>query len=375
MWPYAHACVYLGLSTWEGTLGAQISSAQGISVDRGTPVGSTPAVTALVLVVSDDESVYDLVCSALTTEFRTELALSGAAGIEMATLLRPDLIVCDGPVREMAETGLIGAIRADSDLHTTPILALIDTRDDDAILEILRAGVNDYLHIPFEVAELRVRANNLINARHAELRLRSLRMAEERVRIARDLHDIVIQRLFAVGMQLNAVLPQVAEQNVRSRISGTVDELDDVIRSLRTTIFDLQRPRSPLTTSLRAEVMSLCAQAGEQLGCAPRVGFEGPVESMIDDRIGDHLLAVLREALRNVVQHARATQFEVVVVADANVVALSIRDDGVGIGADASGGNGLRNMAARAESLGGSCSISAGTVSGTVVSWMVPVAV
>ena len=356
-------------------MGALFGSAQGISVDGGTPVGSNPAVTALVLVVSDDESVYDLVCSALTTEFRTELALSGAAGVEMATLLRPDLIVCDGPVREMAETGLIGAIRADSDLHTTPILALIDSRDDDAILEILRAGVNDYLHIPFEVAELRVRANNLINARHAELRLRSLRMAEDRVRIARDLHDIVIQRLFAVGMQLNAVLPQVAEQNARSRISGTVDELDDVIRSLRTTIFDLQRPRSPLTTSLRAEVMSLCAQAGEQLGCAPRVGFEGPVESMIDARIGDHLLAVLREALRNVVQHARATQFEVVVVADANVVALSIRDDGVGIGADASGGNGLRNMAARAESLGGTCSISAGPVSGTIVSWMVPVAV
>jgi len=375
MWHSVNACVYLGLSTWEGTLGALFGSAQGISVDGGIPVGSNPAVTALVLVVSENESVYDVVCSALTTEFRTELALSGAAGVEMATLLRPDLIVCDGPVREMAETGLIGAIRADSDLHTTPILALIDSRDDDAILEILRSGVNDYLHIPFEVAELRVRANNLINARHAELRLRSLRMAEDRVRIARDLHDIVIQRLFAVGMQLNAVLPQVAEQNARSRISGTVDELDDVIRSLRTTIFDLQRPRSPLTTSLRAEVMSLCAQAGEQLGCAPRVGFEGPVESMIDDRIGDHLLAVLREALRNVVQHARATQFEVVVVADADVVALTVRDDGVGIGTVASGGNGLRNMAARAESLGGSCSISTGAVSGTVVSWMVPASV
>ena len=121
--------------------------------------------------------------------------------------------------------------------------------------------------------------------------------------------------------------------------------------------------------------MSLCAQAGEQLGCSPRVGFEGPVESLVDGRVADHLLAVLRESLRNVVQHAQASQFEVLVAADADEITLLVRDDGVGIEAEASGGNGLHNMAARAESLGGSCSITAGAVSGTVVSWTVPATV
>ena len=212
--------MFILLSTWKGTLGVHSGGLRGVQVDRGSPVGSTPAISALVLVVAADDVVRDSVYSALTTEFRTERAPNGSTGLEMALLLRPDLIVCDEPTREVAETGLISSIRSDGDLHTTPILALLGSRDDDAILEILRAGVNDYLHVPFEVAELRVRANNLINARHAELRLRSLRMAEDRVRIARDLHDVVIQRLFAVGMQLNSVLPQVAEQNARSRILG-----------------------------------------------------------------------------------------------------------------------------------------------------------
>jgi signal transduction histidine kinase len=354
-------------------LDEQSGAELGIQADSGVPTGGRHTrVGALVLVVAGDERLNGLVRDALEPEYRTESASTAGAGLEMAAHLRPDLIVCEETVHPLADSGLIAAIRADSELHATPILALIDGQDRDAVLAILRAGVNDYLRTPFEVAELRVRAGNLINARHAELRLRSLRMAEERVRIARDLHDVVIQRLFAVGMQLNAALPQVAEGTIRSRIAETVDELDDVIRSLRTTIFDLQRPRSPLMTSLRAEVMSLCAQAGEQMGCSPRVGFDGPAENLIDGRIAHHLLAVLREALRNIVQHARASQFEVVVSTGSDEIALSIRDDGVGIPASPSGGNGLRNMSARAESLGGTCTITAGQSSGTVVYWTVP---
>jgi signal transduction histidine kinase len=267
---------------------------------------------------------------------------------------------------------LVAAVRADSDLATTPILVLTARADDQAGLDLLQAGVNDYLPKPFGVDELRARVGNLVSVRQAENRARAVRMSNERDRIARDLHDVVIQRLFALGMRLDSVLRHApADGVVQQRISETVEELDNVIRDIRSTIFDLQRPVGA-QDGLRSQVMALCAAAGDQVGCTPRVGFDGAVDTLVDGPVAQQLLAVLQEALSNVVRHAYASMIDVVLATVGGRVVLTVRDDGVGPNDQASAGNGLRNMASRAELLGGQCVVASNEPIGTMVRWWAP---
>jgi PAS domain S-box-containing protein len=201
--------------------------------------------------------------------------------------------------------------------------------------------------------------------------LERLGIVEEHDRIARDLHDTVIQRLFATGMSLAAVQGITAEP-VAGRIGQAVEELDDTIREIRSTIFDLQQsPRA--SGGLRGQVRALVSDASTRLGFTPRLAFDGPVDTMVPAAVTSHLLPVVREALSNVVRHAKAGTVDVVLsLVDGDLV-LTIGDDGIGPAVEPEAGNGLRNMAARAQQLDGRFTLGRRDPRGTIVEWRVPI--
>ena len=212
------------------------------------------------------------------------------------------------------------------------------------------------------------------NARlHA--RLTDLALVEDRERIAADLHDTVIQRLFATGLALESTV-DLAPPELAARIESAVGDLDDTIRQIRSAIFSLQAPRVP-GRRLRDAILGLATESAASLGFKPHVRLEGPVDTAVGRDVGDHLLAVLREALSNVVRHAGATRVDVtVVVGPDGAVVATITDDGVGPGTgERSGGQGLTNIIRRAELLGGTVDIGpTGSSGGTRVAWSVPAA-
>ncbi|MFA1541783.1 sensor histidine kinase [Actinomadura monticuli] len=195
-----------------------------------------------------------------------------------------------------------------------------------------------------------------------------LALLEDRDRIAKDLHDTVIQRLFATAMTLMAAIKITQKREVAVRIQRAVDDLDDTMRQIRSTIFALQAPVD--AESLRSRVHALVDAAAEQLGFAPSVRLDGLLDTAVDDDIGEHLQAVVREALSNVARHARASKVTVAIDVDDELL-LRVEDDGVGI---TEGGrrSGLRNMGERAEKLGGSFAARPRPERGTVLTWQVP---
>jgi signal transduction histidine kinase len=331
--------------------------------------GRTDEGTPLILVVEDNPDMNRFVCDALAGPFQVRAALDGREGLALARSLRPDLIICDFMMPEMSGDELVRAVRAEPRLETTPILILTARNDAAARIDVLRQGANDYLLKPFFQPELRARADNLIKVRRAEANLRALHTAEERDRIARDLHDLVIQRVFGAGMRLSAMLP-TAQEPTAERLREVITELDSVISDIRTTIFGLQNDAA-VRSGLRTGVRELAADATERLGFPPRVRFSGPVDTVVDRERREQLLAVLRESLSNVIRHAAASTVEIEVTAGHELV-LRVSDDGQGASSDWGEGFGLRNMASRAAELGGSFALGINAPRGTVLQWRVP---
>lgn len=207
------------------------------------------------------------------------------------------------------------------------------------------------------------------NARLHE-RLSDLVVLEDRERIAKDLHDTVIQRLFATGLSLQGTARLSRAPDVAARIQDAVEDLDLTVKHIRTVIFGLETGGAR-GTGLRDRVLTLAREARGALGFMPDVSFDGPVDTLVDDQAGQDLLGTLREAVSNVARHAGATRLEISVAAG-DELSLSVRDDGRGLPAQPSSGLGLRNMASRAEKLGGRFTASAQDGGGTLVEWVVP---
>jgi signal transduction histidine kinase len=207
------------------------------------------------------------------------------------------------------------------------------------------------------------------NARlHA--RLAELVLLEDRERIAKDLHDTVIQRLFATGLSLQGAARLAQRPDVAARIQDAVEDLDITVKHIRTVIFGLETAAAK-GDSLRHRTMTLTREASGALGFLPEVTFEGAVDTVIPDDIGRELLATMREALSNVARHAGASHVQVQVKAGSEIV-LQVIDDGRGLSDTQHRGLGLRNMASRAEALGGRFSLSPREGGGTVAEWAVP---
>ena len=204
-------------------------------------------------------------------------------------------------------------------------------------------------------------------------RVRDLTLVEDRERIAADLHDTVIQRLFATGLSLQGTTRRIDDAATAAKVQEAVDNLDETIRQIRSTIFGLESSRI-VGRGLRSEILALATEAAVSLGFEPRVRFDGLIDHRVDARIGEQLLAVLREALSNVVRHAGASRVTVVVtVTDVELVAEVI-DDGVGAGpGERIGGKGVASLHHRAEALGGTLELRGNQDGvGTTMSWRVP---
>ncbi|MFF1870493.1 GAF domain-containing protein [Kitasatospora herbaricolor] len=198
-----------------------------------------------------------------------------------------------------------------------------------------------------------------------------LAMLEDRDRIARDLHDLAIQRLFATGMTLQSAARFIEHPGASDRVLRAVGDLDETIKIIRSTIFGLRARDEASGNGLRARAVKTVEEAQVALGFAPRLSMEGLLDTDVPTVVADHVVAVLGEALSNAARHARAGRVEVALQATGTKVVLTVQDDGVGIPAQGRR-SGLRNLAERAEGLGGSLELASPPGGGARLVWSVP---
>jgi PAS domain S-box-containing protein len=230
---------------------------------------------------------------------------------------------------------------------------------------------------PFSPEEIRLaesfgqQAGLAIELDRAQNDREQLAVLGDRERIARDLHDHVVQRLFAVGMALQAASRSITDVPALDRIGESIEELDATIRDVRSTIFSLAlRTNDTAGTSTRARLLDVTSRAAQGLGFQPRLQFDGPVDTKVPEELVPDALAVVREGLSNAARHARASRVEVRVDVN-NDLTIAVTDNGVGIG-DITRTSGLANLRARAEARGGSMTVEKVDKRGTRLRWQVP---
>lgn len=263
-------------------------------------------------------------------------------------------------------------IRA-ADLGPCVVVPLLrDVQPAGTLLVGNRKGTRRFTETDLRLVEtFAAQASLALESARTQRELHRLALVEDQERIARDLHDTVIQQLFATGMSLQAAVRSVTDHALVDRIQSAVDDLDRTIRDIRSTIFSLQ---ARATQGLRDRVLGVVADVSPALGFDPHVRFSGPVDAVVDDAVAGHLLSTLREALANVARHASASRADVEVGTDESTrhVTLTVVDNGVGIAEDRMRHSGLRNIAERAEGLGGSVVVERRAEGGTRLEWRVP---
>jgi signal transduction histidine kinase len=210
-------------------------------------------------------------------------------------------------------------------------------------------------------------ALELADARSDQQRMALL---EDRDRIARDLHDHVIQRLFAAGLTVQSVASGLGGGgHEASRLDNVVDDIDETIRQIRTSIFELRGALGLDRPAVRTQVVDLIDDMTEPLGFRPHLHFTGPIDAVVTESIGDDVIAVVREALTNIVRHAGASQAELAIAATSTHLTLDVIDNGVGIG-DEQRRSGLANLRERARRHGGE--LATPEHEGTHLRWTIP---
>jgi signal transduction histidine kinase len=197
-----------------------------------------------------------------------------------------------------------------------------------------------------------------------------LAVLADRDRIARDLHDLVIQRLFATGMSLQGAMPLVTEPGAADRVRRSIDELDNTIRDIRSAIYTLQSRDETELPGVQGRIVEVIEEMTAALGFAPALRIEGQLEAQVPPEMADDMLAALREALSNVARHAGASLAEVTCQAGSDLVVI-VRDDGSGLGG-AARWSGLANLTRRAAELGGQLAVTPAPGAGTRLEWRVP---
>jgi signal transduction histidine kinase len=201
-------------------------------------------------------------------------------------------------------------------------------------------------------------------------------LLEDRDRIARDLHDHVIQRLFAAGLTVQSVTSALSaggKSAQSARLSRVVSDIDETIRQIRTSIFQLRGPLGPELGSARGQVLDVVTELSELLGFEPEMRFAGPLDAMTSDAVLDDIVAVLREALTNIARHAEASKAEIEILVSTAQLTLDVKDNGSGM-RETVRRSGLANMQDRAEQHGGSLTVTAPDEKGTHLRWTIPLA-
>jgi signal transduction histidine kinase len=225
------------------------------------------------------------------------------------------------------------------------------------------------------VSALATAAGVAIENARLHARVRDFGVMEDRERIARDLHDTVIQRLFAVGLNLQSAERHIQSDVVRDRIQQAVDDLDTTIRQIRSAIFGLEVARMSGGT-VRSQVLAIADESAGTLGFSPHVRFDGTVDTSVPEDVAEHLLSTLREALANVARHAQARSVDVEIEVGDGKLLMRVVDDGKGLPEDAGSngaGHGMRNMRTRAQELGGVLTVTSESNQGTCLEWRVPI--
>ena len=244
----------------------------------------------------------------------------------------------------------------------------------DGVLSVTwdKAHADDFASIdpelPAAFAEQAALALQVTKAREDQA---LLAVFEDRDRIARDLHDLVIQRLFAIGLGLQNTIRLTVRPEAAERISDAIDEIDATIKDIRRSIFSLAAPAD--ATSLRTDLDEVLSAAEDALGFRPALRTSGPVESAISRTVQAHLVAVATEAVSNAARHAHPHELIVTVTVGDGAIVLKVADDGSGFDPAArERDSGIANMRYRAETLGGACDVTSSPGHGTTVVWTVP---
>ncbi|MEO6503371.1 MAG: GAF domain-containing protein [Jatrophihabitantaceae bacterium] len=336
-------------------------------IARSVQVLSDADVVTVVLPAATPGDLMVEVATGVSADRLTGLAYSdrrtvaGAAIDTGEPILIEDIDKQDAFVLNMREVVSAGAVMA------LPLAG--SSKPRGCLLAVRLSGRRGFtpsdLEMAMAFANHAAVALELADARSHQQRVILL---EDRDRIARDLHDHVIQRLFAAGLSLQSLQTREHDPGTAAKLEQIVTDLDDTIRQIRTSIFDLRGPLAPASASVRARLVDVIADHGPQLGSEPTVRFIGPVDSLIDPALADELVAVLREALSNVARHAHATQVEVTLAVKADQLCLEVSDDGVGIG-KTTRRSGLANLEQRAVRRGGSMTVTSMPNEGTQLRW------
>ncbi len=203
-------------------------------------------------------------------------------------------------------------------------------------------------------------------------RVQQLAVYDDRDRLARDLHDNVIQRLFAAGLTLHSIAG-VEAPGTADRLTDVIHDIDETIRQIRSTIFELGS--TEIDPGIRSSILNLVRSLTPVVGFDVKVSFVGPVDAITSDQLAEHLLAVIREAVTNIGRHAQATKASVSVIVKDGVCRVQIIDNGRGLdqGESSEGGFGLVNLRRRAEKLYGQFATETPESGGTALIWQVPV--
>lgn len=299
---------------------------------------SGEAEDMLDTVVPREGPIIDVVAHGATVRLAEGLQIEGAAGMSSSLL-----VPFAGPA------GAAGAL----------VVAIRDSRGvvwpEDEDVDAMR-GFADQAALALERAQSRQDREDLA-------------VLSDRDRIARDLHDLVIQRLFATGLSLQGVSRRVDQDDVRERIRLAVEDLDTTIKEIRGAIFELSKPAG--VGDLRSQLREVVQAAGSSSGLMPHLELIGPVESAVPEEVRPHLVAVLVEALSNAVRHAGASEVNATVEVGDGRVSLEVADDGRGFSATGHE-SGVRNMRSRALSVSGGCVIDSVDGEGTTVRWWAP---
>lgn len=348
--------------------------------------GADPAdVLEMIIQLSLELSGADLVVLALPTGDRKQLVIEHARGDGAAEALGLVLHVEDsvsGMVLASGRPVIVADFRADERVAATARehirlgpAVFVPLGAPGNVRGVLTAGRRPGampLAAPAVEMVTTFAAQAAIGLELAQHRKDAERIAvyEDRDRIARDLHDLVIQRLYATGLSLQSTTAQITEPKAAGRVSQAVDDLDETIKDIRSAIFALQSRSSTAPPTLRARILQVIQEMTGPLGFTPSLRVTGEVDGLASPIVAGHLLSVLREALSNVARHACASHAEITIDIRAGLV-LIVRDNGTGM-SGSTRRSGLANLDARATQLGGSLQTVPADGGGTELRWQVP---
>ena len=321
----------------------------------------------------------DLAC-VLEPDAENRLVRLVVASGEVAADLPTDFPLSDGQLRSVLEGSqasraedLAPSLPFDSPLLGPALLVPFESEDSrrSVLLAARRAGAMPFTAFDLErTAAFTRQAAIAIELAATRADRQRVLLLEDRARIARDLHDHVIQQLFGAGMELQSIESSVGPGPMSAQLDATVKILDDAIASIRTIIFALSRTGDD-EDSLRHRLLDIVSEVGASLPEPATVSFSGPVDVVSERALADDIAAFVREGLTNVVRHAHAVTASVVVKASADEITVAIADDGRGIG-DTTRRSGLHNIAERARIRLGDLTVDSSTA-GTQVSLRLPV--